>query len=154
LGIEPDWIVHATGSGSTQAGLIAGSKLMSSRTKILGISVSEKKEEFLVIVRKIIENIEDYIQVGFDLRNEDIKIIDDYIGEGYGIVNKELVESLKIVAEREGVFLDPVYTGKAMTGLLELIEKGFINRGQKVIFIHTGGLPALFSYREKIEKFL
>ncbi len=154
LGIEPDWIVHATGSGSTQAGLIAGTKLMGAKTKILGISVSEKKEEFVEIVRGIVENIEDYIQVGFDIRSEDIKIIDDYIGEGYGIVDKKLVESLKIVAEREGVFLDPVYTGKAMTGLLGLIEKGFINSSQKVIFIHTGGLPALFSYREKIEKFL
>lgn len=154
LGIEPDWIVHATGSGSTQAGLVVGSKLMSSRTKILGISVSEKKEEFKEIVRKIIENIENYIQIGLDLRDEDIKIIDDYIGEGYGRVNKELVDSLRIVAEREGIFLDPVYTGKAMTGLLDLIKKGFINSGEKVIFIHTGGLPALFSYREKIERFL
>lgn len=153
LGIEPDWIVHATGSGSTQAGLIAGSKLMGSRTKILGISVSEKKEEFDEIVGKIIENIENYIQTDLDLRDEDIKIIDDYIGEGYGMVNKELVDSLKIVAERDGIFLDPVYTGKAMTGLLDLIEKGFIKSGEKVVFIHTGGLPALFSYREKIERF-
>ncbi len=154
LGIEPDWIVHATGSGSTQAGLVAGSKLKSSRAKILGISVSEKKEDFEEIVRRIIENIENYIQVGLDLRDEDIKIIDDYIGEGYGIVNKELVDSLKIVAERDGVFLDPVYTGKAMEGLLDLIEKGFIKSGEKIVFIHTGGLPALFSYREKMEKFL
>lgn len=152
LRIEPDWIVHATGSGSTQAGLIAGAKLIGGRKKVIGISVSEKKEEFEEIVRRIIENIENYIQVELNLLEDDIKIIDDYIGEGYGIVDKEVVNILKILAEKEGIFMDPVYTGKAMVGLLDLINKGYIKKGEKVIFIHTGGLPALFSYREKIEK--
>ncbi len=154
LGFEPNWIVHATGSGGTQAGLIAGSKLMGSGTKILGISVSERKEDFEKIIEGIIQNIENYIQVDLDLKDEDINVIDNYIGEGYGIVEKEIVRNLKIVAEKEGVFLDPVYTGKGMVGLLDLIEKGFIRKGEKVIFIHTGGLPALFSYKEEIQFFL
>ncbi len=154
LGIEPDWIVHATGSGGTQAGLVAGSKLMGAKNRILGISVSEKKKDFEKIIEGIIQNIENYIQIDLDLKDEDIKVIDDYIGEGYGIVEKEIVKNIKIVAEQEGTFLDPVYTGKAMGGLLDLIAKGFIRKGEKVIFIHTGGLPALFSYIEKIEKFL
>lgn len=154
LGIEPDWIVHATGSGSTQAGLIVGSKLIDLKTRILGISVSDKKEEFEEIVKKIIENIENYIQVGLDLKDEDLEVIDEYIGEGYGIVNREIVDCMKKVTEKEGIFLDPVYTGKAMIGMLDLIDKGYIKKREKVIFIHTGGLPALFSYKEKMEKFI
>lgn len=154
LKIEPDWIVHATGSGSTQAGLIVGSKLMDSKTKILGISVSDKREEFKEIVIKIIDNIENYIQVGLDLKDEDLKVIDEYIGEGYGIVDKEIVDCIRKVSEKEGIFLDPVYTGKAMRGMLDLIDKGYIKKGERVIFIHTGGLPALFSYKEKMEKFM
>jgi D-cysteine desulfhydrase family pyridoxal phosphate-dependent enzyme len=154
LGIEPDWIVHATGSGSTQAGLIAGSKLMGVKTKILGISVSETKEKFEEIVKFILENIQNYIQVNLEIKDEEIKIVDDYIGDGYGIVSRELVNSIKIVAEKEGIFLDPVYTGKAMVGLLDLINKGFFKKNEKIIFMHTGGLPALFSYKEKLEEFL
>lgn len=154
LGIEPDWIVHATGSGSTQAGLIAGSKLMDSKVKILGISVSDKKEEFEGIIKKILENIENYIQIELPLKDEDLKVIDEYIGDGYGILNKEIVDCIRSIAEKDGIFLDPVYTGKAMSGLLDLINKGYIKKDEKVIFIHTGGLPALFSYEEKFQKFI
>ncbi len=151
---EPDWIVLATGSGGTQAGLIVGSKLANSRTKVLGISVSEKKEEFKEMITHIVKNIENYIQVDLNLKEEEIIINDEYLGEGYGILTKEVARSLKIIAEVDGIFLDPVYTGKAMHGMLDLIGKGVIKKGEKVVFIHTGGLPALFPYRGSIERFL
>ncbi len=151
---EPDWIVLATGSGGTQAGLIVGSKLANSRTKVLGISVSEKKEEFKEMISNIVKNIENYIQVDLNLKDEEIIINDEYLGEGYGILTKEVARSLITIAEVDGVFLDPVYTGKAMHGMLDLIGKGFIKKGEKVVFIHTGGLPALFPYRGSIERFL
>ncbi|MGQ9617567.1 MAG: D-cysteine desulfhydrase family protein [Candidatus Aminicenantia bacterium] len=154
LGFKPDWVVHATGSGGTQAGLIAGSKLADSDVKIIGISVSDKSEEFKEIVKTILYNIQNYIQVDLSLREEDIIIIDDYLGEGYGIVNKDIADCIRKVAELEGIFLDPVYTGKAMTGLVDLIKKGVIKRGENIIFIHTGGLPALFPYRREIGNLL
>jgi D-cysteine desulfhydrase len=78
----------------------------------------------------------------------------EYVGAGYGIVDREIVDAIRMVAEYEGILLDPVYTGKAMTGLLDLQKKGYFPPASNVVFLHTGGTPALFPYRNDILPFL
>ena len=86
----------------------------------------------------------------FNLKNKVINLT-DYAGEGYGIVSKGGIEAIKLVAKTEGIFLNPVYTGKAMAGLIDYIRKGKITKNDSVIFIHTGGNPALFAYNNELE---
>jgi len=81
-----------------------------------------------------------------------VTVFDDYVKEGYGVLNKEVTEAIKLVAETEGIFLDPVYTGKAMVALIDLIKKGYFKKDDNVVFFHTGGLPALFLYRNELGK--
>jgi D-cysteine desulfhydrase len=81
------------------------------------------------------------------MTTNDAEVYDEYIGEGYGIPTKECVDAIKVVAETEGILLDPVYTSKAMAGLIDLVGKGKITREDTVVFLHTGGTPALFAYR-------
>ncbi len=80
----------------------------------------------------------------------ELKIFDDYVGEGYSIPTEGMVEAVKIFARTEGILLDPVYTGKAAAGLLDLIQKGYFKKGEKVLFLHTGGAPGLYAYQDVI----
>jgi 1-aminocyclopropane-1-carboxylate deaminase/D-cysteine desulfhydrase-like pyridoxal-dependent ACC family enzyme len=89
-----------------------------------------------------------------DLDEEEIIAVEDYLAEGYGILNKEVTEAIRIVAETEGMLLDPVYTGKAMMGLLDWIRKDRFDKGANIVFLHSGGTPALFPYRDKLISFL
>ena len=93
----------------------------------------------------------------FQLKNhrftsDKIEVNMDYIGEGYAIPTKECIEAIKLVAQKEGIFLDPVYTGKAMAGLIDLVKKGRFKRDDNVVFIHTGGDTALFGYNSVFQK--
>jgi len=149
-----DCIVLASGSGSTQAGLIAGAKLCGDDTKILGISVSDEKEGFSREIEKITEQVGDCLEVNMDLTDEDIIVLDDYIGEGYGILNEKVSQAIRLMALNEGIFVDPIYTGKAFLAIIDLAEKGFFNENENVLFIHTGGTSALFPHKQGIKKFL
>lgn len=154
LNVNPDSIIMATGSGSTQAGLIVGAKLVNSQTKVVGISVSEDKATMEHCVGTIAEEtFEEFGATSLNKR-ENVIIIDDYIADGYGILNRETARALRLVAETEGILLDPVYTGRAMVGLIDLVEKGYFKKGDNIVFWHTGGTPALFPYREKILDYL
>lgn len=89
--------------------------------------------------------------LGLDIEIEASEVISysNYVGTGYGQITQEGIEAIRLVAEKEGIFLDPVYTGKAMSGLVDHIREGKIKRGEKVIFLHTGGVPALFAYGDE-----
>ncbi len=154
LGFEPDYVVHASGSGSTQAGLIVGAKLLSENIRILGVSVSDKKEILEEDIFTIVQDTENALGLDFSVAKEDIIVFDEYIDEGYGIVSKRVAEAIRFVAVKEGIFLDPIYTGKAMSGLIDLVDKGYFNKDDKVVFFHTGGTPALFPNKEILYKFL
>jgi len=154
LGFEPDYVVHASGSGSTQAGLIVGAKLLSENTRVLGVSVSDEKEVLGKDIFTIVQDTEKALGLDFSVGKEDIIVFDEYIDEGYGIVSKRVAEAIRFVAVKEGIFLDPIYTGKAMNGLIDLAEKGYFNKDDKVVFFHTGGIPALFPNKEILCKFL
>lgn len=153
-GFEPDYVVHATGSGGTQAGLLVGAKALCPSCRIIGISVSDPKSPFSDDVLEIARATGEAFGLGLGIMAEDVTVFDEYLGEGYGVVDKAVAETIRLVFQTEGIVLDPVYTAKAMIGLRDLIKTGFFNPKDKVVFMHTGGTPALFPNREKLFEFL
>jgi len=143
-GLEINYILHASGSGGTQGGLVVGAKALKEDTKVLGISVSEGKEAYGKEVLTIAQDTVKALSLDLAVDKNDIIIFDEYIKEGYGILNKEVSEALRFVAVKEGIFLDPVYTGKAMASLIDLVKKGYFKKEDKIVFFHTGGTAALF----------
>jgi len=153
-GIEPDYIIHATGSGGTQAGLVVGARSMSPGCRVIGISVSDPKGPFSDDVLEIARAADEALGLGLGIMPDDVTVFDEYLGGGYGVVDRAVAETIRLVFQTEGIVLDPVYTAKAMIGLRDLIKTGFFKPTDKVVFIHTGGTPALFPNREKIFEFL
>ncbi|MGD0783516.1 MAG: pyridoxal-phosphate dependent enzyme, partial [Candidatus Aminicenantales bacterium] len=153
-GFTPNAVIHSTGSGATQAGLLVGAKALAPRTRVVGISVSDEKELFAQIVWDITEALENELRLDPVALREDVLVFDEYIREGYGIVNREVAEVIRRVFTREGIVLDPVYTSKAFIGMLDLIAKGYFKPADKIVFFHTGGTPALFPNRHKLMEFL
>jgi 1-aminocyclopropane-1-carboxylate deaminase/D-cysteine desulfhydrase-like pyridoxal-dependent ACC family enzyme len=154
LGFEPDFIVHSTGSGATQAGLILGTKALTPKARVVGISVSDPQDSFSREVLTIAEATEQALNLATDVRSPDIIVHDEYIRDGYGIVNQDVADVIRMVFTREGIVLDPVYTSKAFIGLLDLVRRGDIPRTAKVVFFHTGGTPALFPNKHKLVEYL
>ena len=142
LGVSFDHIIHATGSGGTQAGLVAGMALTGWQGRISGISVSAGREEMEKIVYELAFNTAALL--GVRVERESVLVDDRFIGPAYGVSTPEGEEAIRIFARQEGVFLDRVYTGKAASGLLAGIKKGEIT-GKRVLFVHTGGQPELFA---------
>lgn len=153
-GIDVDHVIHASGSGGTQAGLAVGAKAWNKKVKVLGVSVSEEKQTYRELVLKIARDTEKTLAGTIGIREENIIIFDEYIGEGYGEVNQEVSDAIRLVAMKEGIFLDPVYTGKAMVALIDLVKKGYFGKNDSVVFFHTGGTAALFPNKHKLGKFL
>lgn len=153
ISTKPQYIVHATGTGTTQAGLILGLKLLGvDNVAVIGIN-TEKPDISIDLKNKIMnlaEETQKLLGVGSNLVSDnDIIVYDDYVFGGYGLVTNELVEFIKTIARNEGLLLDPVYTAKAFYGLIDLIEKNEIKRNSTVVFIHTGGLPIIFQLFNK-----
>lgn len=146
-----DYIFHASGTGTTQAGLIAGKLISNSSTNIVGISVARNE----VRGREVINaSIKDYFKEWDIQKNIPIKDIifdDTYIGKGYADIYPEIIETIRKVAKKSGILLDPVYTGKAFYGMFEFIKKHEI-MNKDILFIHTGGTPLLFNYADKFEE--
>ena len=151
-GEKLDAVVCACGTGGTQAGLIFGAKLLDVNVKIVGASVFASKADASATVSGLVNGAAELFGVDLSIAPEDVAVFDDYIKEGYGILNKEVTDALKLVAKTEGIFIDPVYTGKAMVMLMDQIKKGYFNKDDNVVFFHTGGLPALFLYRNQLGK--
>ncbi len=150
MGFSPDSLVLATGSAGTQAGLLVGAKLLSPRTRVIGISVAAPSEVVGGYVKSIANAT--LVELGEppSVGDQDVMVLDEYIGDGYGIMNQGVTDALSLAARDEGLLLDPVYTGKSMAGLLDLTGRGFFQEGEEVVFLHTGGTPALFPYRTDI----
>ena len=152
IGENFDYVVCACGTGGTQAGLILGAKLLDVTAKILGVNVFASKEDASRQIVQLVNGSAKLLDFDLSIVPEEVTVFDDYIKEGYGVLNNEVTEAIKLVAETEGIFLDPVYTGKAMVALMDLIKKGYFNEDDNVVFFHTGGLPALFLYRNELGK--
>ena len=152
IGEPLDAVVCACGTGGTQAGLIFGAKLLDVKAKILGASVFASRADASNTVSGLVNGAAELFGVDVSIAPEDVGVFDDYIKEGYGILNKDVTGAIKLVAETEGIFIDPVYTGKAMVMLTDQIKKGYFSKDDNVVFFHTGGLPALFLYRNELGK--
>ena len=153
-GAEPDYVIHATGSGGTQAGLLVGARSLTAGCRVLGVSVSDPKGPFAEDVLEIARATDDALGLGLEVLPGDVVVFDEYLGEGYGKVDRGVAEVIRLVFQTEGIVLDPVYTAKAMVGLIDLVKTGFFNPTDKVVFVHTGGTPALFPNRDRIFEFL
>ena len=144
--IKYDAIVIASGSGGTQAGLVAGTWALGWDVPILGINVSAHAAELQAKVAELATATAARLNRPHTFQPDEIRVNDDYLGEGYGIIGDLERDAIKTVARAEGVLLDPVYTGRAFGGLLDLISAGTFTKDQNVLFWHTGGAPALFAY--------
>ncbi len=144
LDVEVNYVLHASGSGGTQAGLIVGAVAVGKKVRVIGISVSEDKKSYGERVLNISKDTAKALHLDIQTNLNDVSVLDEYLKEGYGIVNKEVSQPIRITAENEGVFLDPVYTGKAMAALIDLIRNGRFEKNDNVVFFHTGGTAALF----------
>lgn len=143
--LPPDYIVLAAGTGSTQAGLLLGAKLWGAKTRILGVSVSWSRT---ILVAEVARHVADAAsRLGLTVRLDpgDIWVEDEHVGEGYGKFSAAGRSALELVARLEGGLLDSTYTAKAMSGLIGEVAKNTIPKGSRVVFIHTGGTPELFS---------
>ncbi len=142
----PDWIVFASSSGGTQAGLFLASQVFNG-PRVLGISVDEPEDRLRETVAKISKDLMGMLGQDRGIIPGEIRVDASYTGEGYGIMNDRDRNAIRLFAETEGILLDPVYTGRAAGGLVDLIRNGSLVQGEKVLFWHTGGTPGLFADR-------
>ncbi|CPR21351.1 D-cysteine desulfhydrase [Brenneria goodwinii] len=147
-----DHIVHATGSTGTQAGLVTGLTATNSQIPLLGISVRAPREKQEENVYALAQRTWQLLGIAGEVPRQAVKVNSDYVGKGYGIPTEGTLEALTLLARLEGVLLDPVYSGKGMAGLIDLIRKGHFSRDENVVFIHTGGSAGLFGYRQLFEQ--
>ncbi|MCL0059728.1 D-cysteine desulfhydrase family protein [Dehalococcoidia bacterium] len=148
--IDAQYVVLAHSGGGTQAGLVLGFKQLKLPLNVVGISTMYQKS---AAVNEVVTLANDTARLlGFDvtITPDEVTLYDDYIGEGYGIPTEGCIEAIRLVAQTEAIFLDPVYSAKAMAGFVDLIRKGEFTSKDTVLFIHTGGVPALFAYHQEL----
>ena len=149
MGLVVDRIVCASGSAGTHAGLVCGLWGNNSGIDVVGINVSRTKEAQEPFVYELVKKTASLLQIKAEIPPEAVLCFGDYVGQGYSIPTDGMVEAVKMLATREAILMDPVYTGKAMAGMIDLIRKGFFKKDETVLFVHTGGSPALYAYEKE-----
>jgi L-cysteate sulfo-lyase len=147
-GIAIDRVLFATASGGTQAGLVVGMTMAEARVEILGIDVENEADALLADVRRIAAACADKVGLKAALRDDAFQIRSGYAGAGYGVPTPGMLEAVSLLARLEGIILDPVYAGKAMAGLIDLVRTGVFASDETIVFVHTGGMPAMFAYAD------
>lgn len=150
--ITPDAVVFATSSGGTQAGLTLGAKMTGFKGQILGISIDQTKtgnQPFPPILTKIANETSLRIGAGIQIDEADFSLNCDYLGAGYALPGELEFNAIRDLALTEGILLGPVYTARAMGGLINLIQKGVFTKKQTILFWHTGGTPELFAFADQ-----
>ena len=150
-GIVIDHVVHATGSAGTQAGLAVGLKMTHSNIPLLGIGVNAPRDAQEEKVWKLAEETAEYVGAPGCVQREDIVANCDYVGDGYGLPTKAMNDAVLLLARLEGLLFDPVYSGKGLAGLIDLVQKGHFNGADSIVFIHTGGSAGLFGYSAQLQ---
>jgi L-cysteate sulfo-lyase len=150
-GPDIDLLVHASASAGTQAGLVAGFHALEENVPVLGICVSRAADAQEELVRSLATETLALLGTTAALPPERVQANGDYVGEGYGIPTAGMIEAVELVARSEGILLDPVYSGKAMAGLIDLLRAGRLEHCRNVVFLHTGGAVALFAYRSTFD---
>ena len=150
--LKVDYVVLANGGGGTQAGLVLGTKHLRADWQVIGITVLNGENAAIASTAEQANATAEYLGIDTRVSKADIQIYGDYIGDGYGVPTRECIDAIRLVAQTEAIFLDPVYTGKAMSGLIDLVNKGYFKATDNVVFIHTGGIPALFAYHKEVAR--
>jgi len=150
--LRVEWIVFATSSGGTQAGLLLGQRVFGYKGKLLGISIDESEEWLKNHVSELASLTSSKLGKHIKFTPDEVLANANYCSAGYGVLTEQEREALRLFANLEGLLLDPVYTGRAAAGMIDLIRKGFFKKDETVLFLHTGGQPALFAdqYANKI----
>lgn len=145
-GFEPSFLVLVTGSAGTHAGLLAGLRAAGAATAVIGISCSGRADMQQARVRRVLDDLGQRALLPAGIPDHAIIVHDDWRGPGYAIPSRSGLDAIRLAARTEGLLLDPVYTGKGMAGLIGLSRRRAFRQGEKVVFLHTGGAPALFAY--------
>ena len=145
-------IFHATGSQGTQAGLLVGLALANDATRVIGITVSKPREIQEADVLAMTERVASFAGVAEPITADRIECDGDFVGAGYGVPTPGMIEAVELTARHEGILLDPVYSGKAMAGMISYIRSGAFSSDDTLVFIHTGGTTGLFAYKKIFEK--
>ena len=149
-GVQANRLYHAAGSGGTQAGVVLGAALYGAEYETIGVAVSGDAEQKIDRCTALIDETSFLLGIDVPLTSSDVVVDDSQVGEGYGIPTEATLEAIQTLALSEGIFLDPVYTGKAFAAMLADIRSGAVRSDETVIFLHTGGTPALFAKRQEI----
>jgi len=148
-GLGVDRIVFASSSGGTQAGMVVGARATGFGGQIIGIKIDKGEagdDPYPLRLARLGNETAAHVGLDAKLTPDDFLVVEDYLGAGYGVVGELEREAIRLVARLEGLILDPVYTGRAMGGLIDMIRRGLIGPDETVLFWHTGGMPALFTY--------
>ncbi len=148
LDLVVDNLVVASGSGGTHAGLVAGLTGLSTGVRVLGVSTRADKAAQEAKILDLARRTSALAGSSVEVMPEDVEVLDGYVGEGYSLPTEGMVEAVRLFARLEGVLLDPVYAGKAAAGLIDLVRQGAFDPDAAVVFVHTGGWPALFAYQD------
>ena len=142
------WIVLATGSTGTHAGLLAGLHVAGEQIPVMGISVRQPEDKQIAAVHKLAHSTAAML-TDKPLSVENVLVNDEYVGVGYGQPTQGTLDAINLIARREGVLLDPIYSGKGLAGMIGLIEQKFFDTDKDILFLHTGGSTALFAYQNQ-----
>lgn len=149
--VRIDAVVHGSGSGGTQAGLVAGLWGARGGIPVTGVSVRQPVAAQVDLVHDLAVRTLRLLGVDGELPRNAVVVDDRFVGPGYGVPTQEMVDAIELVARTEGVLLDPVYSGKGMAGLLRMVAEGRFEPDENVVFVHTGGVAGLFGYRSAFE---
>lgn len=152
--VNANWLYHAAGSGGTQAGIVLGAALYGAEYQVVGVAVSGTGDQKVERALELVNQTANLLEVENPVRSEQVISDDSQVGPGYGIPTADTLEAIQILARTEGIFLDPVYTGKAFAALLADVRSGKLTADDTVIFLHSGGAPALFAKREELDPIL
>lgn len=151
IGLKIDALVHATGSSGTQAGLVAGLTALESDIHLLGIGVRAPQEKQESMVYDLACRTIDFLGMGGKVDRQSVRANCNYVGEGYGLPTEGMRNAIKMLARLEGILFDPVYSGKGLDGLIDLVRNGHFAGMENIVFLHTGGSAALFGYPETFD---
>lgn len=148
MDLNIDAIICTSGSTGTHAGLLTGVFGSNARIPVIGIGISRKQDTQRPMVYDLAKKLSEKLNLPKAPDMEDVIVLDEYIGEGYSLVTEGMLEAVKLMARTEAILLDPVYTGKTVAGMIDLLKKGYFKNMKNILFLHTGGAPALYVYTD------
>ena len=151
MGVKLDYIIHAAGSGGTQAGLVVGNKALDTKINIVGMSSGPRKDWLAPETAEIANGTAKLLDVDVSLELDDVTIVDEHLGKGREVLLRETADAIRSVAKTEGILLAPPYTSVAMACLIDRIKRKQFDKTETVLFIHTGGTPTVFAYKKELK---